>query len=572
MPGESAVLNSKTVTLETGRSRGSTICVSYPMPIMSTPDELANMPGADERLRRIESVTDAALAHLSVDDLLAELLERVQGLLKVDTVAVLLLDTSSEHLVATAAKGIEAEVRQGVRIPLGRGFAGRVAAEKKAVILPQVDHTTVLNPILWEHGIRSLLGVPLLTSGRIIGVLHVGTLGTRRFTDDDVQLLQIVADRVASAIQVRQAEAERTASRMLQRSLLPGRLPVVAGLEMAARYVPAERGGVGGDWYDVFVLPSGGLCVVMGDVVGRGFVAAEEMGRLRSALRAHVLFSNDPAEALSRLDQQVRHFDRPRMTATVQLAIFEPSFEQLRLSSAGHLPPVLALPERPADIIDVPGDPPIGVSAALRRRSTTINVPAGALLCFYTDGLIERRDTSLDIGLKRLCDTVVAGPVELVSASIMGKLIGDDPPADDIAMLVLRRQRITEIGPLQLALPAQPRSLKGIRDAIRCWLSAVGAGPRATADLLIAVGEACTNVVQHAYGPEVGIVTVHVELQLPDVVATIGDAGRWRLPRGDNRGRGMLVMRYCSDDVRIDYGPAGTTVVIRRRLAEEATR
>src|SRR5919206_3739329 len=311
------------------------------------------MPGADARLRRIEWVTDTALAHLSVEALLAELLERVQGLLKVDTVAVLLLDATSEQLVATAAKGIEAEVRQGVRIPLGRGFAGRVAAEKKPVILPQVDHTTVLNPILWEHGIRSLLGVPLLASGSVIGVLHVGTLGARRFTADDVQLLEIVADRVASAIQSRQAQTQQAAAGLLQRSLLPARLPVVPGLEMAARYVPAERGGVSGDWYDVFVLPSGGLCVVIGDVVGRGLAAAEEMGRLRSTLRAHALFSSDPAEALTKLNQQVQHFERPRMMATVQLAMLEPSFERLHLSSAGHLPPVLALADQGVGLVGI---------------------------------------------------------------------------------------------------------------------------------------------------------------------------------------------------------------------------
>lgn len=355
--------------------------------------------------------------------------------------------------MATAAKGLEAEVRQGVRIPLGRGFAGRVAANKEPVILPQVDHTTVLNPILWEHGVRSLLGVPLLASGTVIGVVHVGTLGSRRFSGDDVQLLRIVADRMASAIQARQAETERAAARMLQRSLLPARLPVVAGLEMAARYVPAERGGVGGDWYDVFVLPSGGLCVVMGDVVGRGFAAADEMGRLRSALRAHALFSSDPAEALSRLNQQVRHFEGPRMIATVQLAMWEPSLKRLHLSSAGHLPLVLAVPDGPTSIVDAPSDPPLGVSGGLRRRSTTIDVPAGALLCFYTDGLVERRTTSLDVGLMRLCDAVVARPVESVSASIMGKLVGDDPPDDDIALLVLRRHHITEINPWELVWP-----------------------------------------------------------------------------------------------------------------------
>lgn len=406
------------------------------------------MAGADERLRRIEWVTEAALAHLSIADLLAVLLERVQSLLEVDTVAVLLLDAAAEQLVATAARGIEAEVRQGVRIPLGRGFAGRVAAEKKPVILAQVDHTTVLNPILWEHGIRSLLGVPLLASGSVIGVLHVGTLGARRFTADDVQLLEIVADRVGSAIQARQAQTQQAAAGLLQRSLLPARLPVVPGLEMAARYVPAERGGVSGDWYDVFVLPAGGLCVVVGDVVGRGFAAAEEMGQLRSTLRAHAFFSSDPAEALTRLNQQVQHFDQPRMMATAQLAILEPSFERLHVSSAGHLPPVLALPGGHASIVDILNDPPVGVSSGRPRRSTTITVPEGALLCFYTDGLVERRAIPLDVGLKDLCAAVVAGPAESVCTRIMGRLVGDNPPADDIAVLVLRRQPHDEIGTL----------------------------------------------------------------------------------------------------------------------------
>lgn len=125
---------------------------------MSAPDDTHDVSTADELLRRIESVTDIALGHLGVEDLLVELLERVQGLLEVDPAAVLLLDPSGEYLVATAAKGIEAEVRQGVRIPLGRGFAGRIAADKQPVLLEHVDHTNVLNPILRERGIRSLLG------------------------------------------------------------------------------------------------------------------------------------------------------------------------------------------------------------------------------------------------------------------------------------------------------------------------------------------------------------------------------------------------------------------------------
>ncbi|MGC1733940.1 MAG: SpoIIE family protein phosphatase [Pseudonocardiaceae bacterium] len=539
---------------------------------MSLPDEPGNASTAGDQLRRIDAVTDAALAHLNVEDLLLELLERVQALLEVDTAAVLLLDAAAEYLVATAARGIEAEVRQGVRIPVGKGFAGRIAVEKKPVILKRVDHTTVLNPILQERGIRSLLGVPLLSRAGILGVLHVGTLGARRFTEEDVRLLEIVADRVAFATESRRAEVERTAATVLQRSLLPARLPTVPGLEMTARYVPAELGGVGGDWYDVFGTPSGGLCIVIGDVVGRGFEAAAVMGRLRSAVRAHALYEDDPAEVVGRLSHQVQRFDGHRMVATVQVAMFEPRLARLRVASAGHLAPVLVIPGQPAAVVEVANGPPVGVRNGPRYPVTTVDVPPGALLCFYTDGLVERRGSALDVGVKRLCGALVAGPVESVCASVMAQLIGGEAPGDDVALLVMRRQASAGNGPLELVMPALPGSLKTIRDAMRGWLLAVGAGPRVVVDLLLAVGEACTNVVEHAYRREGGMVEVYLELQLPDVVATVRDTGRWRPPRGGNRGRGTVFMRKCASDVHIDHGPGGTTVVIRRSLAEAEAR
>jgi putative methionine-R-sulfoxide reductase with GAF domain len=418
--------------------------------IMSMPGEQGNMLAVetDDQLRRIESVTDAALAHLDVQDLLVELLDRVRELLRVDTAAVLLLD-SSWQLVATAARGLEAEVRQGVRIPMGKGFAGRIAAEKRPVIIEQVNHTNVLNPVLREQGIVSLLGVPLLISGTVIGVLHVGTLVPRRFIDDEIRLLQIVADRVAFATQSRRAEVERTAAAVLQRNLLQARLPVVQGLELAARYVPAENGGVSGDWYDVFALPSGCLCLVIGDVVGRGLGAADLTGRLRCALRAYALLGGDPSELLGRLDQHVQHFD-PEMMATVLLAMLEPSFERLHLCSAGHLPPVLALPDHRAALLDVPSNHPVGVTGQPRRRTTTISLPPGALLCFYTDGLVERRDSSLSAGLVRLCKSVVAGPVDSVCSTVMARLVSGDPLGDDVALLAVRRQMLDPVAP---ALP-----------------------------------------------------------------------------------------------------------------------
>src|SRR5260370_15172722 len=219
---------------------------------------------AEDRLRDIQSVTDATLSRLDDQELLAELLERTRDVLQADTAAVLLLDLSSRQLIATAAAGLEEEVRQGVRIPVGRGVAGRIAAEPRPVILDRVDHTTVLNPILLAKGIRSLMGVPLVAGGRVIGVLHVGSLTAREFTSDDVKLLQLAADRAATAVRSLMAQEDRIAAQALQRSLLPFALPVAEGAEMAVRYVPGE-GVVGGDWYDVFTLPSGQLCMVISD-------------------------------------------------------------------------------------------------------------------------------------------------------------------------------------------------------------------------------------------------------------------------------------------------------------------
>ena len=169
-----------------------------------------------DRLLRIESVTDAALAHLDLDELLAALLDRIAEALESDTCAFLLLDEPSGELIARAAKGIEEEVEQGIRIPVGKGFAGRIAAERRPVVIDDVDHADVLNPILREKGIKSLLGVPLLVHGDVLGVLHVGSLTPRIFTQDDSELLELAADRASHAIEhSRLYEVEKKTARRL---------------------------------------------------------------------------------------------------------------------------------------------------------------------------------------------------------------------------------------------------------------------------------------------------------------------------------------------------------------------
>ena len=389
------------------------------------------------RLRDIQMITDAALSQLGDQDFLAELVDRVKAVLRADTAAVLLLDRSSGNLIATAAAGLEEEVRQGVRIPVGRGFAGRIAAERRPVILDHVDHSTVLNPILMTKGIHALLGVPMVAGGRVIGVMHVGSLTPREFTSGDIDLLQLAADRAATVVQSLAARADRVAVSALQQSLLPSALPVIRGAQLAARYVPG-RGVVGGDWYDVFILPSGELGVVIGDVAGSGLPAAVIMGRMRSALRAYAMRSTDPGKVLDRLDRKIQHFE-PGAMATVAYAVFERGLDRVHIASAGHLPPVIAAAGQPGTLAEGAGGLMIGVDPCSRRHVSTVKVPPGTLLCFYTDGLVERRQYPLDEGLARLRQAVTAEPPDAACASVMAAMVGTEPARDDIALLMLRR-------------------------------------------------------------------------------------------------------------------------------------
>jgi sigma-B regulation protein RsbU (phosphoserine phosphatase) len=394
-------------------------------------------PHNAERLRRLEAVTDATLSRLDVSDLLDELLDRVRDLFEADTAAILLLDPHARQLVATAAKGLEDEVRQGFRLAVGQGFAGRVAKFGEPVIIADVTPADVLNPVLLEKGVRSLLGVPIFAAGEVIGVLHIGTLTPRQFTPDDVSLLQLAADRAGAAGQIRSRKLEQAAALALQRSLLPPVLPTIAGLRMAARYVPGHEFGIGGDWYDVFTLPSGWIGVVIGDVSGHGLASAVVMGRVRSALRSYALIADDPAQALTMLDRKVHHFEAGALT-TALYAMISPDRSIIRVSSAGHLSPVLAVPDRPAALLDVPVDAPLGIGRSRARRTTTVALPPAALLLCYTDGLVERRDQIIDVGIKSLVEAVRPDDPETVCHTVMST-VGLEHPTDDVAVLAVRR-------------------------------------------------------------------------------------------------------------------------------------
>jgi len=208
---------------------------------------------------------------------------------------------------------------------------------------------------------------------------------------------------------------------------------------LAARYLPGHAIGVGGDWYDVFTLPSGRLGLVVGDVAGSGLRAAVVMGRMRSALRAYAIDTDDPAEVLTRLDRKIRYFEAGNL-ATVLYATLDSATGEMAISLAGHLPPAMAAPEQKAEILTLAADVPVGVGDSRTRRCTTVTLPPGAVLVAYTDGLVERRGESIDLGLERLCSQLTPEAPETVCSTVIDALV-DDTQSDDIAVVAVRRPR-----------------------------------------------------------------------------------------------------------------------------------
>ncbi|HEX2410738.1 MAG TPA: SpoIIE family protein phosphatase [Solirubrobacteraceae bacterium] len=532
--------------------------------------EISAREAAEAATRRLESlqrITDAALAYLPQDALLEELLSRITEVLSADTAAILLLDEQEHILRARAARGIEEEVEAGVTIPLGRGFAGRIAAERQALAIDDVDHADIHNPILREKGIRSLLGVPLLVEGRVIGVLHVGSLSPRHFIDDERELLQLAGDRAAVAIEHARLYEQRRLAEALQRRLLPSNLGGIPGIELASRYLPASGESLGGDWYDVFPLGRGRIVVAVGDVVGHGLAAAAVMAQLRTALRAYAADRHPPAEVVARVNHLMWNLGPTAMT-TLAYAVVDPDEESLELVTAGHLPPLVVDRGGAASFLPLQGGIALGTTRVARYESRVHPFPTGTTVVLYTDGLVEVRGRTIDEGLDRLRAAAATGhsSLEALCSGIVERLVPEQRP-DDIAVLAARVRPQPER--LSASWPAHRESLVAVRQLLRRWLRARSATEDEIYDITVACQEACANAVEHAYRP--GRESFEVEATYADrrVRVTVRDHGRWRAPRGSNRGRGLPLMHALMERVDVEHSEEGTVVVLERTLGEE---
>jgi serine phosphatase RsbU (regulator of sigma subunit)/anti-sigma regulatory factor (Ser/Thr protein kinase) len=421
-----------------------------------------------------------------------------------------------------------------------------------------------LPQVINEPGYSAVV-VPLKGRPGTLGVLWLVTQAPAE--PAKVELAEELARRASIAVEnARLFARQRTVSETLQQSLLPERLPEIPGLATAARYVPGGPDvDIGGDWYDVMQLPGGGIGLALGDVVGRGERAASLMGQLRNAVRAYAFEGRSPAEVVDQVNALLLDSGTEHM-ATMIFGVLDPENGEFRFVNAGHPPPLVVAQPGTAEFVSGGDSPPVGaLPAAVYRETSSVLVP-GATLLLYTDGLIEDRDTPLDVGLSRLQEAATGGPqaLEEFCSHVMRRVIGDQACDDDVAMLAVQLTTLDD--ELHLRVPAQPGALSPLRATLRRWLTQMGATDAESFELLTACGEACTNAIRHASGPSRLDFEVHAGVVEGDVEICVRDHGTWRERRTGVGGRGLPIIEAYVDELDVRPSPSGTEVRMRRRL------
>ncbi|MEV5434259.1 SpoIIE family protein phosphatase [Streptomyces sp. NPDC052701] len=304
--------------------------------------------------------------------------------------------------------------------------------------LPGVDDQP---PSALDPG-RPLLCIPLPTRRAPLGVLTLSPPGERWDPDDAVMLIELTRRASIAIDNARRFEHNRDIAETLQRALLTD-LPATPDLCLAARYLPATHGlNIGGDWYDAFRQPDGGLITVVGDVTGHGLHAAVMMSQLRTALRAYAVDGGSPGRLLTRLHTFLHHL-QPDLYATAVIARFHPDDPTLTWAAAGHPPPVLRTADGRVHVLDAKPGAMLGIPLTQEIADHTVRLTPGSTLALYTDGLVERRAQGIDPGIERLAAALGGfGPAELgtdledAADRILRPLLSDSERDDDVCLLL----------------------------------------------------------------------------------------------------------------------------------------
>jgi anti-sigma regulatory factor (Ser/Thr protein kinase)/GAF domain-containing protein len=421
--------------------------------------------------------------------------------------------------------------------------------------------------VLAAAPVASLAMIPIVGERRAIGVWVLGFPTAQPFGRRRRAHLDHVAAEIAVALErALLFEFEQSVAATLQTSLL-GPPVLVEGAGHTARYRPAESTlSVGGDWHDTIPLGDRRLGVAVGDAVGRGLEAATVMGQLRSALGACALRSDTPAAAIDCLDEFADNIPAAAST-TVAYAVVDLAHDEVEYCCAGHPPPLCVMPDGSSSLLEESRFWPLGCPTDQPRESAKHPFPPGALLVLYSDGLVERRRRSLDDGLDRLVAAVTKRarlPIDLIADGVLNELLVDSDGVDDVVLLVLRSP-VSSPTMLLRKLHATPGELGNVRSELGAWLEAVGLPEEHAVQLVMAVGEACMNVVQHAYTDEHHqLVRLEGAVDGDDLVVSVTDTGTWKEHSSQSvGGRGVDLMRKLVPSVQFQRRPVGTTVLFR---------
>jgi serine phosphatase RsbU (regulator of sigma subunit)/integral membrane sensor domain MASE1/anti-sigma regulatory factor (Ser/Thr protein kinase) len=420
-------------------------------------------------------------------------------------------------------------------------------------------------------GTRSLLVVPIRAGERTLGALAFAFRRDGALGPEITSVARTLAELAGQAFdRAALYEAEYEAAHQLQRSLLPRIPPDLPGVRAGVCYRPAERGhDVGGDWYDVFELPGNRVGVAVGDVVGHGLTSAIAMGRLQQSLRSVAMTGASPAEVLEALDTASGAVTGAEY-ATVGYAEYSPADRTLTYACAGHLPPLLIAGDT-VRFLDGGRSQPLRLPTGPRPQ-TQLEAPPGAMIVWYSDGLVERRHEVIDTGLDRLAK--LAGTLTGVEPQdwceqLLTRMTADQTVTDDIvvACLQLGDSPATADGSAVLRLTLRsPADLAPARRRLRDWSAGRELSPERVDALLTTCNEALSNALEHAYpGQRSGPVALKVvEIDRRQVRVEVTDWGRWRAAAsaGEERGRGLQLINQMARRVVLDLSEHGTRVTI----------